>query len=709
MSSGKGGEDWLLFLGAGASVARPTRLPTFDVIAAAVLRGIGWKPYELEGDAGRLWTHPFYPSFPSPGIAPEVLFGTLRLFDIEFVQEVADTLTANAPNAVHCIAAEVLRRGGTVWTTNIDNAVELGCAEQGIETRRAGRAAHRSAGLLEPLDAAGEGWLVKFHGSCERRATLAFTDRELLGPLEEADTRHLAELGRDRTVVLYGYAGADPDLYQLLDAVFKNAKEIVWLEPDEGRRADISRSFPDADLTFLPCRLPYTAAEARSKTGSELLGLAEKVGIKVDPELAAALVEQCEGGPVVDAFDLDEPPGVTQARIVERFGFPEEDRLALRTARWLDARHLRLHSLPAHLRWVRNDSIYNGGLLARLLRSLTNHHAVLGSVRPAKLRDYAISRAYGVLLSEGDWQTLDDLTNWAIGNRGATPGDLYYRAHARRYTLQIEDATRDAREARVGLSNLTDPERHAGALLEVGSMAIYQGRFEEALRAGFELRQRTGRFAIPRWRAWGAWLEAVAYCHLGEPGEARCSLAAARRRFEGERRRGPLQDVRTVEILAGRVDLALDQVDELPDLEAEEKGLGELRGRYRDDRCLVLADLAIGLGRFHVARRLLGEVMKSPSIPMASAWAELARAELDRLDGDRDRAGDAFARLAGTVHEGGLTWLESQAVTGLRLCGDQRFAGAWEKLRRELPGAASAESPESLVLGDPRVLWMLLT
>lgn len=698
-----------MFLGAGASVASPTSLPTFDVVAAAVLRGIGWKPYELGGDAGRLWTHPFYPSFPSPGIAPEVLFGTLRLFDIEFVREVAEALTAEAPNAVHCIAAEVLRRGGTVWTTNIDNGVELACAERRIETRRAGRAADRSAGLLQPLEAAREGWLVKFHGSCERRETLAFTDRELLGPLDEADTRYLAKLGRKRTVVLYGYAGADPDLYRLLDAVFKDAEEVLWLEPDEGRRAEIKRSFPAADLTFLPARLPDTTAEARSTTGSELLGLAEKVGIEVAPELAVPLVEQDEGDSVLDAFDLDEPPGVTQARIVERFGFPEEDRLALQTARWLDARHLRLHSLPAHLRWVRNDSIYNGGLLARLLRSLTHRHAVLGSVRPAKLRDYAISRGCGVLLSEGDWRTLDDLTNWAIRTRGATPGDLYYRAHARRYTLQIEDAARDAREARIGLSNLTDPERHAGALLEVGSMAIYQGRFEEALRAGFELRQRTGRFAIPRWRAWGAWLEAVAYCHLREPGEARRSLAVARRRFEGERRRGPLQDVRTVEILAGRVALASGGSDELPDLEEEEWDLKGLRGRYRDDRCLVLADLAIGLGRSDVAERLLGEVSERPSVPMAGAWADLARAELDRLHGRQELAGDAFARLAETVHEGGLTWLESQAVIGLHLCGDQRFAGAWNTLQRGLPAAACAESPESLVLGEPRVLWMLLT
>jgi hypothetical protein len=35
-------DDWLLFLGAGASVGPPARLPAFPALAAGVLRGIGW-------------------------------------------------------------------------------------------------------------------------------------------------------------------------------------------------------------------------------------------------------------------------------------------------------------------------------------------------------------------------------------------------------------------------------------------------------------------------------------------------------------------------------------------------------------------------------------------------------------------------------------------------------------------------------------------
>jgi hypothetical protein len=36
------GEDWLLFLSAGASAVCPTHLPTFDALSTAILAGLGW-------------------------------------------------------------------------------------------------------------------------------------------------------------------------------------------------------------------------------------------------------------------------------------------------------------------------------------------------------------------------------------------------------------------------------------------------------------------------------------------------------------------------------------------------------------------------------------------------------------------------------------------------------------------------------------------
>jgi hypothetical protein len=703
-----GAEDWVLFLGAGASVAGPTRLPTFDVLAAAVLRGLGWDE-PGDGRDGR-WTHPSYPSFRPPSLAPEVLFGTLRIFDIEFADKVAAALTADEPNAVHCVAAEVLARGGTVWTTNIDSAVELACLRQEVTVKVAGRAADRAPRRLRPLAASGPGWLVKFHGTGEALETLAFTDRELIAPLAAADAGHLAGLGAGKTVVLYGYAGADPDLFGLLDEVFERADRVIWFEPSQRRREEIERAFPAADLEFRPAVVPSQAAAARAATGRAFLELAGEAGVAVESGLADALLDQSEGSPSLEPFALAEPAGVTQARLVERFGFAGDDRVALRTARHLDLRERRLDSLAAHLRWARNNSVYDEGALADAMEWLAGRPWLLAKLRPLGLRDYLITRACGVLLQKGHWRELEGFADWAVRTRSASgdanPSDLYYRAHARSYTLRIGVASRDAEEARAGLSSSSDPERHAGAVLEVGRMAIYRGRFEEALRAGFELRHRTGRFAIPRWQAWGAWLEAVALCHLGEPGRAREPLAAARERFQGEGRDGPLQDVRTVELLADRVALAQDALQELPDLDEDPR---LLRGRYRDDRCLVTADLAIGLGNLELARERLEGVVQRPAVPIAPVWARLALAELDRLEGREQGAAEAFVDLAEGAKRGEAWWLQAQAAIGASLCHDRRAAAIWEETRRQLPDEMTTDSPKDLTCGEPRVLWTLLT
>jgi len=187
---------WLLILGAGASMAPPSRLPSFAELFAGVLESIGWRPLD-----GR-WCRPGYPSFAEPDIPAEVLFGTLRRFGVDFAGEVAAALRSIEPNAVHDVAARVLAHGGAVWTTNIDLGVEAASCEQ---PRRAGRAVPArgghgaGAGVLPPLSSAGPGTLVKFHGTAEDPGTLAFTDAELLAPLADDVIRHLVgTAARDR-------------------------------------------------------------------------------------------------------------------------------------------------------------------------------------------------------------------------------------------------------------------------------------------------------------------------------------------------------------------------------------------------------------------------------------------------------------------------------------------------------------------------------
>jgi hypothetical protein len=678
-----------MFLGAGASVPAPSGMPTFQMLSAAVLESIGWR---LSSD-GELWARPPYPEFSWPAMAPEVLFGALSQFGVQFAEAIAQTLRGTAPNAVHDIAARVLARGGLVWTTNIDDGIEHACL---AAPSRAGSASHIAPALLKPLGETAPGTLVKFHGTVEDARTLAFTDRELLAPLDPPVVRHLSQLAAGRLMVLYGYAGADADLFDLLDGAFSAAREIIWFEPDPERRSEIERSFPGTTPRFLPSALPTEAADRRTATARAFLDLANQAGLAPDRVLVTAFLHG--GAPRPPELPPSHPPGITHARIVERFGRPGDDLDALVCARREDRRNLRIDALPGHLRWTLNRSLYGGGGAARLVEWLTTHRRVLASMRPRSLREYLITRGCALRLLNRDWQSLGEFATWAARQRN-NPSDLYYRAQAGRYAMRIRAARADAEGARAGLSAARDPERHAGAVLEEGCLAVYEGRFAEAVRAGFELRRRTGRYAIGRWQAWGAWLEAVALCHLARPEEAREALDMAGERFSAEGRPGPVADVDSGRLLAARVEIALGGDPPVhPDLDTAVR----LRGRYADDRRLILADIELARGNRTAAAELLHAVSQAPSCPVADAWSQLGLAEVARLARDPEAA-DRFATVGELADTRGAYWLAAQAVVGLRLCGDPREQTFATHLPADLSTALAVRT-----LGNPRVLWMTI-
>jgi hypothetical protein len=687
---------WLLFLGAGASMAPPSQLPNFTELFAGVLRSIGWRPLD-----GR-WCRPGYPSFAEPDIPAEVLFGTLRRFGVAFADAVAAALSDSEANAVHDVAARVLAHGGAVWTTNIDLGVEAACREP---PRRAGRGVpcgsgqRAGTGVLAPLSSAGAGTLVKFHGTAEDPRTLAFTDAELLAPLADDAVSHLLSIAAGATVVVFGYRGADADLYRLLEEAFAAAKDVLWFEPYYDVRREIQSAFPRSTIAFLPPR-PDEEEEPRRATAEAFLTLAAEAEVAPDPGLAQEMLER-DRPPLDVRLSIPAPPAIVHARLVERFGEWRADKPALRTARRSDAAHLRVRSLPAHIRWTRSRSLYGDGRVAEVVEWLAQHRGILDGLRPPAARDYAITGASALRLRQRDWDRVEEFARWAVEHRGA-PTDYYYLAYGFRYSMRAEDARRAADTAEAGLSASGDPERHAGAVLEQGCASIYQGRFADARRYAFELCQRTGRYAIPRWRAWGFWLDGIALCYERDPDAASDAFDRAMRRFEQEGRPGPIADVLTGRVLADRVRLALGrEASPSTDLSDAER----LGGRYFDDRALVVADVHLARDEADEAERLLRRVADNSSCPVASAWAGLGLAELDRLCGDA-RAGDRYAELARFAAERGAHWLGAQAAIGLGLSGDARAASVWAALPGEL--RCDSQAPPA-GLGQPRVLWMMTT
>lgn len=704
-------DDWLLFLGAGASVAAPACLPDFALLSEGVLGALGWTwrpwPDPHHPELGT-WEHKIYPSLQPTSLAAEVLFGTLHSFGVRFTGEVARVLgdAGHEPNAAHHVAGRVLARGGLVWTPNVDLCVERAFADRSdAGLPRAGRAGGRDGVPLLPLTMAGPGSLVKLHGTVEAPQTLAFTDRELLTPLPTEEVGHLVALAEGRRVVLYGYAGADADLADLLEAVFSVAASVHWYEPKASQRDYIHQAFPSAKIEFVPLLLPAgELKETVPPTARAFVADAAAYGFTIPDPVAASFAQVRARQP--PDIRLSEPSGVSQARLVMRFGAAASEAEALKTARWKDLRAFRLRTVPWHLRWTFNRSLYAGGTAARMIRAAAHIRPVLTLPGMQPLRDADITRQYALLLPRGRWRDLAEFTTWAIQHRQLPSGkrypvDLYYRAHARRYLFEPGHAARDADAAVDGLASALDPERLAGALLESGAAAIYQGRFDDALRRSFDLRYRRGRYAIPRWQSWGGWLAAAALCHLREPAQAREALKAAEPRFKAEGYQQALADLETMCLLADRIDVALGRPRPFPPATRYDAARTP---RQRDDLDLVLADLAIAYGDQADARRRYDRVYRNPSCPVAAAWASLGLAEADRL-ADAPGACDAFAKVAHLARERGAHWLEVQAVLGMAMCFDDRADVRWDELRPVLPADLARLRVTELALGEPRVLW----
>src|SRR5215471_12265249 len=95
--------DWMMFLGAGTSMAAPTNIPAFDPLRDAILEALGWK--ELKGS----WVHPQpiggldFPSLRSSRLsarsAPaEVVFGTLHRFGVPFASQMERLILEPRPD-----------------------------------------------------------------------------------------------------------------------------------------------------------------------------------------------------------------------------------------------------------------------------------------------------------------------------------------------------------------------------------------------------------------------------------------------------------------------------------------------------------------------------------------------------------------------------------------------------------------------------------
>jgi hypothetical protein len=690
----------VLFLGAGASAPSPTNLPPFLALTNQLLEQLDW-----QSDRDRAeYRHRGYPVIRPPtegGPAPEVVFRTLHRLSVPFAEPVASAFAAVTPNAVHHAAANLLRRGGSVWTTNFDLGVETAAAcDMDVALGRPPEGTDYVS-----LVTSGPGVLVKFHGTAAAPTTMAFTDWELVTPLANDVVDRMCRVVDGAHLVFYGYRGADPDLADLLDTAMAVASQVTWLVADSGAMDSVTDAFPGAPIAFRPDVGQAPDFDACAKAFLEVVepyGLLEGVD-------TTGLFEHRDLARVEFGVGDFRVPEIVHAELVERFGMPGDRHTAYRNA------FLRDLFRPRRLRrvWRRYgrqgvaSSLYDGWLVSGVIRisvAMSRYRVIQALANfpvARRYRDLVLDKGPALLLRTGQWAEIRRLTEHALVIRriagGPLPADLYYHGHALRYGGEIHAARQDQEAAEPGLAGRTghtvDPERLAGTILEQGILDLYVGRFNDALHRGWDLRERRGRFAVRRWRAWGHWLSGIASVFRLDLSMAEEHLREAGDYFKMVREWPHLADVQSAQLLLVRVRMALRVVADMPD-QVDKRHLST---RQRDDLLLVEADIAIAQGDVERAGRLAGQVSANPSNVMAELWSEFVLGELARRDG---RGSRRLVAVRDRAHQRGALWLELQALRALAKDGAAATSDI-EALE------ANMQLPSYDALRDPLPLWSL--
>jgi tetratricopeptide (TPR) repeat protein len=295
-----------LVLGAGASLAAPACRPLFDGIRKAL-------GDRLEVDLGADWMR---------RMAPEALLSRLVSAGIDIDAELRALLSGGEPNALHAVAAEVLRRGDSVWTTNFDELIETAAA--GADAK-----IHRLTPGDDPHCECERGHLVKVHGTLTAERVLARSE-DVLTPLADP---WLVRLRRDLAgarVAIVGYAGADIDLRSGLADALSDARTATWFgrQADDGPlRRRFARPLGDGRLKLVLVERPDVAALTWARD--------EGLDRNVPARLAARLAEPIVRAELAATFTADR---LLRARVLDDFGRTHDARTGYRSALLLGPR-----------------------------------------------------------------------------------------------------------------------------------------------------------------------------------------------------------------------------------------------------------------------------------------------------------------------------------------------------------------------------------
>lgn len=553
-----------LILGAGASLAAPAGRPSFLAIRQALADRLD---VDLGDDGWRA------------RMAPEALLSRLVAAGVDVERELRAMLSGGEPNALHFIAAEVLRRGGAVWTTNFDELVEDAAEAHGIELH-----------LLLPGDdvacQCGHGHLVKPHGTLSRPGVLARSE-DVLRPLPDSWTaRLLNDLDGARAAVV-GYAGADVDLRTGLGEALRHADAIWFGRPSEA--ALLRRRFPEVIVE------PGDRPDIMTWEWAQGEGLAGRVSA----ELVDQLRQPVRGSELRATFSTDR---LLRAHILDAFGHAVEARRAFRAAMVAGPRRR-----EALADWFSSGLIHGTPWRPVALAALNTACAL-----PVRWRVLHVLRLPYLTFNVEAAPRLRTLERSL--ERLGKDGRLVLEAANAAKEVRPERAIELAQRAREHALDCEQPARVAWATFILSFALRWRGDVDAARVEASRLVDAYGPLAGPTWTAWGHF-EAAAVAALSDDlaeatdqaMEAVDVFAAAGSMF--------VFDAWCVAIAVHRA--AGDDAARAAAGDEARRLLGESRLRRRFMREVLLvedAESAREQGRLESAERAYTELSESPTV-----------------------------------------------------------------------------------------------
>lgn len=264
------------FVGAGVSIA--SGLPDFSSFSRHVIQSV--TPHNFPQAEAKLLAKQLRPE-----VLIQVLIGKFGDRILDFYK----WLESRNPNLNHYFLAQALKSGHHVFTTNVDNLIELACDNIGFYPQicisNDNFQTMLEADILAASNITGPGCLCKLHGSIDstkrgrkKYESIQFSLNQVGSGLTAAKQAVLIQALKNLDIFFMGYSGCDHFSVQPILRSTQSNMTAYWLQYD-GR---ISLSFVESDIRSFDAQrdseIEKLATQRYHEVNWELISVNEVLG-----------------------------------------------------------------------------------------------------------------------------------------------------------------------------------------------------------------------------------------------------------------------------------------------------------------------------------------------------------------------------------------------------------------------------------------------